>query len=740
MNAKAKKMLSFALIFVMSGICQAGSAVADDVYNNIDSTIDANWETMNLSVGSPATPVSYSIRPTSYVYPDYKPGCNIYPGQIFVATAYSNNPSVAYVPPTALIFDSCSDVLSVPVMPMGPGTAVITLIQNANSTGGYFELSPATFTVNVSYAADTTPPVIVPHVTPGPNGAGWNNSDVTVFWSVSEDRSPILSASGCETRALSEETNETVFTCSATSAGGTASQSVTVRIDKSKPIITGSYSPAPNAAGWNNTDVTVGFDCAETGNLQSGLAVNSVSGVTLMGEGGNQSAASNGVCVDMAGNVADPAFVSGINIDKTAPNVMPDIATEPNAYGWYKDDVVVNFLGNDGLSGIAQCDGPVVLNSDGSGQSASGKCSDNAGNVSTQSGVSGINIDKTAPLITLVNRTPANAHGWNNTHVNLSWYCSDPVSGVVSDFSSQTVLDEGTDLTATGICTDLAGNTVSDTQTGINIDKTAPLAAASVSPTANAFGWYKTDVTVAFSGTDSGSGIDSCSPQITLNFEGADQSASGFCTDLAGNKSLEVIASDIDIDKTDPFISWMGEIVDNGQYYFGSVPSAPTCTASDSLSGLNGDCTINGYSSAVGSHTLVASASDNAGNSVSESRNYTVSALTLSGFAKPIDMEIYNVAKSGSTIPFKFEIFAGQNELTDISYVKGFTYAETACDQATATADIETVATGGTTLRYDPIEGQFVYNWKTPGSAGKCYRVTMTAIDNSSLVAYFKLK
>ena len=50
------------------------------------------------------------------------------------------------------------------------------------------------------------------------------------------------------------------------------------------------------------------------------------------------------------------------------------------------------------------------------------------------------------------------------------------------------------------------------------------------------------------------------------------------------------------------------------------------------------------------------------------------------------------------------------------------------------------MATGGTVLRYDTTGGQFVYNWKTPSTAGKCYRVTMTTQDNGTLVAFFKLK
>jgi hypothetical protein len=101
---------------------------------------------------------------------------------------------------------------------------------------------------------------------------------------------------------------------------------------------------------------------------------------------------------------------------------------------------------------------------------------------------------------------------------------------------------------------------------------------------------------------------------------------------------------------------------------------------------------------------------------------------------------IHSVVKNGSTVPLKFEIFAGATELTDTANVKSLTYAQTSCDVTANTDEIETVATGGTSLRYDATSGQFIYNWKTPNTAGKCYRVTMTTQDGSSLVAYFKLK
>ena len=121
----------------------------------------------------------------------------------------------------------------------------------------------------------------------------------------------------------------------------------------------------------------------------------------------------------------------------------------------------------------------------------------------------------------------------------------------------------------------------------------------------------------------------------------------------------------------------------------------------------------------------------------------TVQAWNLLGFYQPVDMPtptklVYNTVKNGSTVPLKFEIFAGATELTEVSAVKSLTYAQTSCDANALTDEIETVATGGTVLRY--ADGQFIFNWKTPNTANKCYRVTMTALDGSKLEAYFRLK
>jgi len=449
---------------------------------------------------------------------------------------------------------------------------------------------------------------------------------------------------------------------------------------------------------------------------------------------------------DAAGNNAtSTTFVVHV-VDTTDPIITFANRTAANANGWNNGDVTVNWSCTD-LVGVVLASVSETVSTEGANQSAIGTCEDTSGNTADDT-QSAINIDTTPPSASASRAPAANGAGWNNSDVTVSFSGTDGLSGIDSCSANQ-VFGEGVNQSASGTCTDKAGNeSGAATISNINVDKTAPTASASASPAANSNGWNKTDVTVSFSGSDSLSGIASCDANVVLSSEGAGQSASGTCTDQAGNVSNPATASGINIDKTNPTVSLVNGPVDGASYYFGFVPAAPTCSASDVLSGLDGSCSVAGYSTALGLHTVSASAADKAGNSASASATYTVLGWTFKGFYSPVDMSpnapttiVWNTVKGGSTVPLKFEVFAGStNELTETSFIAATFAKQIACIGGTDDS-VEVLATGGTSLRYDPTGiGQFIYNWQTPKKPGQCYQVTMTTLDGSSLSAFFKLK
>jgi hypothetical protein len=89
-----------------------------------------------------------------------------------------------------------------------------------------------------TFATDSSAPAITPHVS-GPLGSGgWYTGDVSISWTVADPESPVGSTSGCGPATVSADTAGVSFTCQASSAGGSASQSVTVKRDATRPTVT----------------------------------------------------------------------------------------------------------------------------------------------------------------------------------------------------------------------------------------------------------------------------------------------------------------------------------------------------------------------------------------------------------------------------------------------------------------------------------------------------------------------
>jgi hypothetical protein len=336
---------------------------------------------------------------------------------------------------------------------------------------------------------DTTAPTAAPTQDPPANGAGWNNSDVTVTWNWTDTGGSGIDTANCTVSSTSVGEGEITLNATCKDlAGNEGSAEYTVKVDITNPTISGSASPAA-VNGWNNTDVTVSFSCADNAG-GSGIDIDNVAGATLSTEGAGQLVTNTGACVDKAGNVADPATVSGINIDKTKPTISGS-ASPAAVNGWNNTDVTVSFSCADNAGGsdvdINTVTG-ATLSTEGAGQLVpyTGTCVDKAGNEADPATVSGINIDKTKPTLgPSVSPNPVVLNGAATVTSNAS----DALSGIATDSCDPVDTSSLGSKTVTCTATDFAGNTNSASATYlVSVNPTKAFVRASLAsllPTGN---------------------------------------------------------------------------------------------------------------------------------------------------------------------------------------------------------------------------------------------------------------
>jgi hypothetical protein len=225
-------------------------------------------------------------------------------------------------------------------------------------------------TTQIVLTTDSIAPATSALAAPTPNTFGWNNSNVTVMLNSADDPGgsgvkqinysatgaqpiPNTTATGATTSFQVTAEGITNITFFGTDNAGNmeSPKTLTIELDKTPPSITGSRAPLPNVNGWNNTNVTISFACADA---LSGLAAGSPPANTVITtEGANQSVP--GTCQDLAGNIAS-TVVSGIRIDKTAPVIsgMPAVGCALSETEKLVQIAVVS--GGDTLSGLASFD------------------------------------------------------------------------------------------------------------------------------------------------------------------------------------------------------------------------------------------------------------------------------------------------------------------------------------------------------------------------------------------------
>src|SRR5215831_12499034 len=193
---------------------------------------------------------------------------------------------------------------------------------------------------------DNDLPFISATAVPVADTFGWNNTNVVVTFTCSDQTSGVASCPAAVT-VSTEGANQVISGTATDRAGNFASASVIVNLDKTPPTITASAVPPANNFGWNNAAVTVTFNCQDA---LSGIAT-CTAPQSLNAEGANQIAA--GTAVDKAGNMASTSLT--INIDRTPPTISVQATPPANPAGWNNTNVKVVFTCADGLSGVASC-------------------------------------------------------------------------------------------------------------------------------------------------------------------------------------------------------------------------------------------------------------------------------------------------------------------------------------------------------------------------------------------------
>jgi len=233
--------------------------------------------------------------------------------------------------------------------------------------------------------------------------------------------------------------------------------------------------------------------------------------------------------------------------DTIAPTITGSTAPQPNAAGWFNDDVTVSWSVYDSTSGIDPLTIPSssLITGEGDNLSVTATVKDKAGNSATAT-ADGIKIDRTAP-VTAISAPIIMPNG----HVRVTLSAIDTLSGVKMTYYQ---IDTGTVQTGTtvefqsdGIFTlkawseDVAGNVEQPQSKQIEVDLTAPSFATNY-PKTGVIGNNTAEVLVSLNE----SGIvyyavlpkDAAAPQASQIKAGTDASGHLLAAGLFGSASI----------------------------------------------------------------------------------------------------------------------------------------------------------------------------------------------------------
>jgi hypothetical protein len=213
-------------------------------------------------------------------------------------------------------------------------------------------------------------------------------------------------------------------------------------------------------------------------------------------------------------------------LDATTPEITGAINASLGTNGWYNSQTFVTASASDALSGLTSLE----VNIDNTGWASYSdttftdgmhtiqfRASDNAGNV-TETVAQAVNVDTTAPTLSLVATGVTGQDGWYVSAVTFTPTVSDALSGLASleatidgvnwnSAHAPITLGDGT-YTVQFRATDQAGNVSLTPLQQINVDATTPSLSLDINGTKGENGWYVTHVSVAPYASDAGAGVN----------------------------------------------------------------------------------------------------------------------------------------------------------------------------------------------------------------------------------------
>ncbi|MCU1371630.1 MAG: regulator of chromosome condensation [Ilumatobacteraceae bacterium] len=355
---------------------------------------------------------------------------------------------------------------------------------------------------------------------------------------------------------------------------------------------------------------------------------------TLPGKGGVTCASSGSCTYTSTGNslgadsftfrATDSSGVSStatvtITLSADAPTIIGGRTPAANANGWNNEPVTVSFTC--GSENLASCTPPVVVSTDGAGQSVTGKATDNYGQ-STSATVPGISIDRVAPTLVGLASTPPNAAGWYRAPVSMTWTCNDARSGISEGVcpTASTTVGEGPAVSVSASVHDKAGNQASATSQAVRIDMTRPSTGVASPPT-----WSNTDVSLTLAASDAMSGVAKTEYSVddgpvqtgihpVVRGQGH-HTVSYWSTDAAGNEETHAsIGVNIDVDAPS-ITAHVAPAPNRAGWHKGDVEVTFTCGDADSgVATCTGDRSFTDEADTV----VTGTARDRAGNTASD--------------------------------------------------------------------------------------------------------------------------